>query len=90
MDGFEWDETKRGTNLRKHGLDFRDGIDLFDGRPTLNVNTHPGTELRFRTTALEGGVFYTLIWTPRSGNRRFISFRRARDEEKRDYRQLHR
>ena len=28
---FEWDERKRRENLRKHGLDFRDTAELFQG-----------------------------------------------------------
>jgi len=27
---FEWDEQKRVTNIRKHGIDFRDARQLFD------------------------------------------------------------
>jgi uncharacterized DUF497 family protein len=29
---FEWDETKRAINLRRHGLDLMDATPLFDGR----------------------------------------------------------
>jgi uncharacterized DUF497 family protein len=28
---FEWDEQKRLTNVRKHGTDFRDAIEIFAG-----------------------------------------------------------
>lgn len=34
MTGFEWDEAKRLANLDKHGLDFIDSIELFDGVPS--------------------------------------------------------
>ncbi|BAN25472.1 BrnT family toxin [Caballeronia insecticola] len=27
---FEWDETKNQTNIRKHGIDFRDAVDVFN------------------------------------------------------------
>jgi uncharacterized protein len=27
---FEWDENKNQTNIRKHGIDFRDAIDVFN------------------------------------------------------------
>ncbi len=33
---FEWDESKRKENLRKHGLDFRDAVTLFEG-PVLSL-----------------------------------------------------
>ncbi|MEJ2748935.1 MAG: BrnT family toxin [Anaerolineae bacterium] len=28
---FEWDESKRQANIRKHGIDFLDAIQIFDG-----------------------------------------------------------
>ena len=27
---FEWDEHKRQTNIQKHGLDFKDAVDIFN------------------------------------------------------------
>ncbi|MDR5828713.1 BrnT family toxin [Caballeronia sp. LP006] len=27
---FEWDEVKNQTNIRKHGIDFRDAVDVFN------------------------------------------------------------
>ena len=27
--GFEWDENKRLANIAKHGIDFRDAMDVF-------------------------------------------------------------
>jgi uncharacterized protein (DUF4415 family) len=39
---FEWDEKKRATNLRTHGLDLMDATLLFDGRP---VYSYPSPRL---------------------------------------------
>ncbi len=33
--GFEWDEAKNQSNIRKHGIDFRDAVKVFD-KPTLD------------------------------------------------------
>ena len=33
---FEWDEVKNQINIRKHGLDFRDAVDVFD-HPVLTA-----------------------------------------------------
>ncbi len=33
---FEWDETKIATNIRKHGIDFADAIDVFN-HPMLSL-----------------------------------------------------
>ena len=30
---FEWDDAKRLSNIEKHGIDFRDALDVFDARP---------------------------------------------------------
>ena len=30
--GFEWDEAKNQTNVRKHGIDFLDAVRVFDRR----------------------------------------------------------
>jgi uncharacterized protein len=27
----DWDERKRLSNARKHGIDFRDAVEIFDG-----------------------------------------------------------
>ncbi len=34
--GFEWDEAKNETNIRKHGIDFADAIDMFN-HPMLSL-----------------------------------------------------
>ena len=85
----EWDEAKRLSNLDKHGLDFVDADQLFDGRKIVSTAAHSSLEPRVRTTGVIDGVMQTLVWTWRGESRRFISFRRARDEEKREHRQLY-
>ena len=86
---FEWDEQKRQSNLRKHDIDFIDVQAVFDGRPLVSSVSRQPAELRFLTTAEIEGIFYTVVWTWRGDIIRIISARRARDEEKRDYRSLH-
>jgi hypothetical protein len=53
---YEWDETKRQTNLEKHGLDFRDAQLIFDGRPVVHVPTSKNNEARFASIANVGQV----------------------------------
>lgn len=89
MDEFEWDEAKRLANLEKHRIDFRDAINLFDGRPTITVEARTDVERRFVTIGFVLGNFHTVVWTWRKLRRRIISARRARDEEERRYRELH-
>lgn len=35
---FEWDELKNDVNINKHGIDFADVIDVFDGPMIVNVD----------------------------------------------------
>ena len=86
---FEWDESKRKSNLEKHNLDFALVSSLFDGRPVVTVESFRTEEERFATTGEIDRRMYTVIWTWRGSNIRLISARRARDAEKRDYRSLH-
>lgn len=85
---YEWDENKRQGNITKHGLDFRDAIVLFDGRPVYNYRSVRRGEGRVVTVGLLVGRFVAVVWTERSSAVRLISMRRARDEEKRAYRAL--
>jgi uncharacterized DUF497 family protein len=82
---FEWDEKKRATNLRVHGLDLMDATRLFDGRPVYSYPSTRHGEERFVTVGLLVGKFFAVVWTERTKAIRLISFRRARDAEERKY-----
>jgi len=86
---FEWNEGKRESNLIKHKLDFVDACQLFDGRIVINLPARSDVEQRVLTVGLIGSKFYTVVWTQRGMARRIISFRRSRDEEKREYKNLY-
>ncbi|MGE3796932.1 MAG: BrnT family toxin [Thermomicrobiales bacterium] len=84
-----WDESKRQRNIDKHDIDFIYAQRVFDGRPVVTSQSTFAEELRWITTGLIEDRFYTVIWTEREESIRIISARRARDAEKRTYRQLH-
>ncbi|MBA2278731.1 MAG: BrnT family toxin [Chloroflexia bacterium] len=86
---FEWDESKRLSNLDKHGIDFIGAMDLFDGRPEWTSRSAYGFEERYVTTGLIEDRFVTVVWTRRSDKIRLISARRARDGEERACRAVH-
>jgi uncharacterized protein len=87
---FEWSDSKRDANLRKHGLDFVRAGEVFDGRPQYTYSSPRGHEVRFVTIAFVSERFVALVWTERGfGVKRLISLRRARDVEKRAYRAIH-
>jgi uncharacterized protein len=85
---FEWDEAKRDANLAKHGIDFRDAVDLFDGRPIYTFPSRREAEDRYVSVGLVGDQFIAAVWIPRNDIVRIISMRRARDGEKRAHRAL--
>ena len=87
---FEWDETKRAINLRRHGLDLMDAAPLFDGRTVYTYPSPRHSEQRIVTVGLLANKSFAVVWTGRARSIRLISFRRARDAEEREYRALFR
>lgn len=79
---WDWDETKRQRTLEDRGVDFAD-VARFDMstaeiRPDLRRDYG---EPRFRAIGLLDGRLHVLIFTPRAGGVRVISFRRANARE---------
>ena len=83
---FEWDETKRLTNLRKHGIDFIDVPIVFDGDIlTVEDERFNYGELRFVTFGLLQGRVVAIVHTERENFTRIISVRKASKYEQRIY-----
>jgi uncharacterized DUF497 family protein len=78
-----WDETKRQSNLRKHGLDFADAPEVLDSRYRLDIAAVRGGELRMQSISYALGFLavLTVVHTERDGATRVISFRHASNEE---------
>ena len=81
---FEWDESKRQTNLAKHGIDFRDAIRVFDG-PVFESVSRRRVEERMVAIGSMEGIEIVLIYATRGKQRRIISARRAHRNERQDY-----
>jgi uncharacterized protein len=79
---FLWDERKRQSNLRDHGLDFRDAPAVFDG-PTYTIedDRFAYAEQRFMTLGFLGGLVVSIVHTETSTTIRVISFRKATQHE---------
>ncbi|MBA2519988.1 MAG: BrnT family toxin [Chloroflexia bacterium] len=75
--------------MTKHGIDFQEAVELFDGRPVFVSPSTYASEDRFETTGLFNGRFITVIWTIRAPKIRIISARSARNADRRKYRELH-
>ena len=87
---FEWDENKRQKNLKKHGFDFADVIDIFepDALTILDDRFDYG-EIRYVTFALLNGRVVAVAHTETDEVIKIISVRKAeRDEEIQYYKQI--
>jgi len=85
---FEWDERKRLGNIDKHGLDFRDAFILFEAPHVIVPSRQSVPEPRLLAIGAIEGRIVTAVFTLRGANRRIISLRSARDDERRHYLQL--
>lgn len=79
---FSWHSEKRRINLKKHGFDFADAEQAFDGPTiTLEDTRDYGTEQRFNTTGLLGVQIVTLCHTESDDEIHLISMRKANHDE---------
>lgn len=85
--GYEWDETKNQANIRKHRIDFRDAVRVFN-KPTLDImdDRHDYGEVRTNSIGDLGGLAIVLVThTDRDGTTRLISARPSSSAERRAY-----
>jgi|SRR5579884_4305556 len=86
---FEWDPVKNRRNIRKHGLDFTDGKELFLGDgPFLvaaELQEEYGEERWRGIGTIRGRVVVAVFTEPKQGVIRFISIRKANREERKLY-----
>ncbi len=85
---FEWDESKRKENLRKHGLDFRDAVTLFEG-PVLSLldSREDYGEPRWLGIGLLESICAVVAFTERNDGEiiRIISLRKALNHERKAF-----
>ena len=81
---FEWNEDKSRSNLKKHGVSFRQAVEIFKG-PIISFldDSFDYGEVREITFGMTGNlVILVVVHTDRQGITRIISARRAdRDEQ---------
>lgn len=83
---FEWDESKRISNLRKHGIDFLDIPPIFDGFIlTVEDARFDYGEERFVTFGLLQGRVVAVVHTESEDYIRIISARKATKYEQQTY-----
>ena len=83
---FEWDEEKRQSNLRKHGIDFVRAAAIFNGPVLEKVdNRYNYGETRFVALGEVEGVVLFVVYTWRGSVCRIVSARRANKRERQQY-----
>jgi uncharacterized DUF497 family protein len=84
---FEWDENKNRENIRKHGLDFAEVWEVFEGPVRVNLDTRANYgEDRWTGIGLLGNRMVIVNFTLRgSQTRRIISLRKASRHERKKF-----
>ncbi len=84
---YVWDEAKRKSNLKKHGLDFKDAYLIFENPDKCTYDASRYNEYRLMDVALAvvKGRVLTLVYTEEENEVRVISFRQASREERKRY-----
>jgi uncharacterized DUF497 family protein len=79
---YEWDEQKRQINVKKHGVDFVDVPEIFDGDiVTLPDERFDYGETRFIVIGILKSQVVVVVYTERGDNIRIISARKATKNE---------
>jgi uncharacterized DUF497 family protein len=84
---FVWNEAKRRSNLRKHGLDFNDAYLVYENPDKCTYDASRDDEYRLMDVALAvvKGRLLTLVYTEQDDRVRVISFRNASCTERKQY-----
>jgi uncharacterized protein len=82
---FEWDENKERKNIEKHGIDFDQAKNIWNG-PILEVaGSDRSGEERVVALGTHEHICYAVVYTRRGEKLRIISARRARRKERAHY-----
>ncbi len=83
---FEWDESKRIANARKHGIDFADATRIFEGEIIVIHDDRFGYgETRYIAFGLLNGKVIAVAYTERGEKIRLISARKGLKHEETCY-----
>ena len=82
---FTWDESKRQSNLEKHGIDFYQAKEIWAGPILRHQKRRRSKERRFLVIGKVGARFLAVVYTDRGGSKRIISARPANRTEREAY-----
>ena len=86
---FEWDENKRRSTLKKHGIDFEDAARILVKQAVVRTRSDRLSEKRWIATGAIDERIISVVYTFRRNVIRIITARRARKNEKREYYKIH-
>lgn len=83
---FEWNDAKNRSNVKKHGIDFDDAIQVFDDEyiEKLDDRFHYGED-RYIVIGEVNGITLIVVYTMRNNVCRIISARKANRREQKNY-----
>ncbi len=84
---YEWDESKNKANIRKHGIDFTDVIQMFDYPMVTGLDQHGDHEEdRWIGIGILKDIIAVVVFTERDESTlRIISARKATKYERKKY-----
>jgi uncharacterized protein len=84
---FEWDEAKNQANIRKHGFDFSDAEEMFEGPLLVRPDTREdyGEERWIGIGFIRRRLAFVAFTERPEGTIRVISLRRAKRAEQKEY-----
>ena len=82
-----WDESKRQSNIVKHGIDFIDADSIFDFPMVTREDDreYDDGEQRLQTLAILQGRIVFVVWLERNTGAHIISIRKAERHEQKIY-----
>ena len=86
MTTYTWDEAKRQSDLRKHGLDFEDAAAVIEGKSYTQKDARfHYSERRYLTIGTLEGEVVVVVFTEEDDEVRIISFRDASYHERKTF-----
>ena len=86
MTTYTWDEAKRKSNLRKHGLDFADVPAVLERATYTKEDARfHYSERRYTSIGIFNGQEVVIVYTEIDNGVRIISFRKATHQERKTF-----
>jgi uncharacterized protein len=88
LNGFEWDESKARSNVRKHGVSFQEAVTVFDDQMSITLDDpeHSDHERRYVTIGFSKRARLLVVChVDRPDRIRIINSRTADRRERRYY-----